>query len=55
MWSAHEPTGSYWDHAAGLPETTITITTTLGPARKGGGYPGHSPVSRQVPCQMQAP
>ena len=31
VWSAHEPTGKYWDHAAGLPETTITITTTLGP------------------------
>ena len=31
VWSAYEPTGKYWDHAAGLPETTITITTTPGP------------------------
>ena len=26
-----------------------------GPARQVGGYPGSSPVGRQIPCQMQAP
>ena len=31
MWSPHEPTNQYWDHAAGLPETTVTITTVPGP------------------------
>ena len=31
MWSNHEPTAQYWDHAAGLPETTITITTVPDP------------------------
>ena len=35
VWSAYEPTGKYWDHAAGLPETTITITTTPGPGPNG--------------------
>ena len=31
MWSNHEPTAQYWDHAASLPETTVTITTVPGP------------------------
>ena len=30
MWFAQEPTDQYWDHTAGLPETTVTITTAPG-------------------------
>ena len=31
MWFAQPPTCQYWEHTAGLPETTITITTGPGP------------------------
>ena len=31
MWSDEGPTDQYWDHTAGLPETTVDITTALGP------------------------
>ena len=31
MWFAQPPTCQYWEHIAGLPETTVTITTGPGP------------------------
>ena len=31
MWFDHDPTDQYWNHTAGLPETTVTITTAPGP------------------------
>ena len=31
MWFAQPPTFQYWEHTAGLPETTVTITTGPGP------------------------
>ena len=31
VWSRMAPTAQHWSHAAGLPETTVTITTEPGP------------------------
>ena len=31
VWLSEPPTAAYWDQAAGLPETTITVASSPGP------------------------